>query len=165
VELNPQFVRGVTPPKRTVVVRVPAGTGPVVARRWETLPANERVTFVTHRVAGGETLSGIAQRYGIRTSVLQAANPGVQARRLRIGQNLTVPISPAAQRRVTPSRPTSAAAAAPAPSGSGVYTVRSGDSLWAIAQRYGVRVADLQAWNALSGSLLRTGQRLRVRAP
>lgn len=164
VELNPQFVRGATPPGRSVVVRVPAGTGPTVARRWAELPVRERITFVTHRVAAGETLSGIARRYGISTSVLQAANPGVQPRRMRIGQQLTVPVSPAAQRTV--SRTTSGATAPPpATSGSATYTVRAGDSLWAIAQRHGVSVADLRRWNGLSGTVVRVGQELRVRAP
>ena len=166
VELNPQFVRGATPPQRAVVVRVPAGTGPTVARRWVDVPPKERITFVTHRVVQGETLSVIARRYGISTGVLQAANPGVQARRLRIGQQLTVPVSPAAQR--TASRPAPRAEApspAPTPSGSGYYTVRSGDSLWNIAQRHGVDVADLRRWNDLSGTIVRAGQELRVRAP
>lgn len=166
VELNPQFMRGVTPPKRSVVVRVPEGSGPIVSRRWADLPANERVTFVTHRVAKGETLSEIAQRYHISTTVLQAANPGVQARRLRIGQNLTVPVSPAAQRSVGPTRRVTASAPArvATPSG-GYYRVRAGDSLWVISRRYGVRVSDLKDWNDLSSSTLQIGQQLRVRAP
>lgn len=161
VELNPQFVRGATPPGRAVIVRVPAGAGPTVSQRWADLPARDRITFVTHRVASGETLSGIAQRYGVSTRVLQAANPSVEPRRMRIGQQLTVPVSPAAQRTVASPRP------APRATGGGgtYYTVRSGDSLWAIARRHGVAVADLKDWNGLSGSLLRTGQQLRVRAP
>lgn len=164
VELNPQFVRGATPPGRSVVVRVPAGTGPTVARRWADLPARERITFVTHRVAQGETLSAIAQRYGISTGVLQAANPGVVARRMRIGQQLTVPVSPAAQRTASRAAPRPAAPA-PARPGTSHYTVRAGDSLWAIAQRHGVAVADLKRWNDLSETLVRPGQELRVRAP
>lgn len=163
VELNPQFVRGATPPKRAVVARVPEGSGPLVSRRWAELPAKERITFVTHRIAKGETLSGIAQRYGVSTTVLQAANPGVEPRRMRIGQQLTVPVSPAAQRTVT--RSTTVAPAATALPRSGYYTVRSGDSLWVIAQRHGVGVTDLKDWNDLSGTVVRVGQELRVRAP
>jgi membrane-bound lytic murein transglycosylase D len=163
-ELNPQFVRGATPPNRSVIVRVPAGTGPTVAIRWDELPANERITFVTHRVARGETLSGIAQRYGISTRVLQAANPGAQARRLRIGYRLTVPVSPAAQTRATTGR-RSTASPRPVPRGSTYHTVRRGESLWAIARRYGVRVGDLQSWNEIGGTVVYPGQRLRVSAP
>jgi membrane-bound lytic murein transglycosylase D len=164
VELNPQFMRGATPPNRSVVARVPAGTGPAVARRWAELPAKERITFVTHRVTKGETLSAIAQRYGIRAGVLQAANPHVQPRRMRIGQQLTVPVSPAAQRTLSRAEPRPAAPAA-ATSGSARYTVRAGDTLWAIAQRHGTSVADLRRWNDLSGTIVRVGQELLVRAP
>jgi LysM repeat protein/lysophospholipase L1-like esterase len=49
-----------------------------------------------------------------------------------------------------------------------VYTVRSGDVLGSIAERYGVTVAQLQAWNGLSGTLIRVGQPLTIytnRAP
>src|SRR5437870_1625357 len=39
LELNPQLVRGITPPARSVVVRVPRGRGTVVAERFDSLPA------------------------------------------------------------------------------------------------------------------------------
>ena len=48
-------------------------------------------------------------------------------------------------------------------SNSTTYTVRSGDTLWGISQRYGVTVNQLMQWNNLSGSLILVGQRLVVR--
>src|SRR5881296_699631 len=60
LELNPQFVRGITPPSRRVVVRVPRGSGAAVAERFDSLPVNERITFVDHYVSAGQTLSDIA---------------------------------------------------------------------------------------------------------
>jgi membrane-bound lytic murein transglycosylase D len=42
------------------------------------------------------------------------------------------------------------------------HTVRSGDVLGTIAERYGVRVQDLRQWNALRGNMIRVGQRLNV---
>lgn len=44
------------------------------------------------------------------------------------------------------------------------YVVQSGDSLWSIAQRYGVELAELRAVNGLSGNTLRPGQLLTVPA-
>lgn len=44
-----------------------------------------------HVIASGETLAQIARRYSVKLSALQAANPGVDARRLRVGQRLTIP--------------------------------------------------------------------------
>ena len=41
-----------------------------------------------------------------------------------------------------------------------VYTVRRGDNLSTIAREYGVSVRDLQGWNKLSSTRIRSGQRL-----
>ncbi len=46
------------------------------------------------------------------------------------------------------------------------YTVQSGDTVWAIAIRYGLPTADVLDWNGLSSSsLIHTGQVLRLTAP
>jgi LysM repeat protein len=45
----------------------------------------------THVIVSGETLSTIARRYNVRLSALQAANPTVDAKRLRPGQALIIP--------------------------------------------------------------------------
>ncbi len=44
-----------------------------------------------HIVASGETLAGIARKQGISLASLQAANPGVNPRKLRAGQSLNLP--------------------------------------------------------------------------
>ena len=98
--LNPQYVRGMTPPGRTSTVRVPEGRGPAFELNYASIPPNERVTFVEHRVTEGETLSSIAARYGIRVTEIRAANPEVRARYLQIGALLTVPVAPSARRAI-----------------------------------------------------------------
>ena len=45
----------------------------------------------THTVRAGESLYSIAQKYGVRLSALSAANPGIDPKRLRIGQTLVIP--------------------------------------------------------------------------
>jgi membrane-bound lytic murein transglycosylase D len=96
--LNPQFVRGMTPPNRPSELRVPQGRGPTFERNYAEIPPAERVTFVEHRVEEGETLSHIAVRYGVLVADLDAANPGLRPRYLRIGTVLTVPVAPSARR-------------------------------------------------------------------
>jgi LysM repeat protein len=56
------------------------------------------VSFVEHRVVQGETLSHIARRYRLTVAELEAANPSVRARYLRVGARLTVPLAPSARR-------------------------------------------------------------------
>ncbi len=45
---------------------------------------------------------------------------------------------------------------------SGTYKVKSGDSLWSIAKKYGITVDELKAYNNLSSNLLRVGQTLKI---
>jgi membrane-bound lytic murein transglycosylase D len=163
MELNPAYIRGVTPPGRTSIVRVPRGSGLLVAQRYAALPPNERVNFLEHVVRKGETLGGIAQRYHVSVSLIRAANHNVDPRRLQIGKRLVIPVSSAARSSAASGR-----APAPTPPVTGVrsHTVRSGESLWTIGRRYGVSVDDLVRWNGLDrGAVLRVGQRIAVAPP
>jgi membrane-bound lytic murein transglycosylase D len=64
-ELNPQYLRLATPPGVRSVVRIPAGRGPATVAAYAELPPTKRITFLEHTVARGETLGGIARRYGV----------------------------------------------------------------------------------------------------
>ena len=163
-ELNPEYYRGVTPPRRTSVVRVPRGAGVIVAQRYAELPASERVNFLEHVVRRGETLSGIGERYRVSVSLLLAANPGIRARTLRLGSRLKIPVSAAARGLVGGSRGHASRLRVVAEAALGTFhVVRSGESLWAISHRYGITVGQLRRWNDLViGDVLRVGQRLQV---
>ena len=43
-----------------------------------------------------------------------------------------------------------------------IYPVKSGDNLGSIARRYAVRVSDIQKWNQLNSTLIRSGQNLAI---
>ncbi|MEE2847866.1 MAG: transglycosylase SLT domain-containing protein [Gemmatimonadota bacterium] len=100
--LNPEYVRGMTPPGRRVLVRVPAGMGSTFQRNYARIPRDERVSFLEHQVSAGETLGHIAREYGVPLADLRAANPLVRPRRLRIGALITVPVSPSVRRGSAP---------------------------------------------------------------
>ena len=101
--LNPRYVRGMTPPRRQVSVRVPKGKGGVFYENYASIPVDERVSFVEHSVAPGETLSHIAVLYRVSVADLRAANPEVRPRYLRIGAMITVPVSTGLKRGTKPS--------------------------------------------------------------
>jgi membrane-bound lytic murein transglycosylase D len=158
--LNPQYLRRVTPPGRAVTVRVPPRTAAVFAANYTKVPADKRVTWLVHTVTRGQTLGQIASRYGTSVSAIRAANNNVNPRRLQVGQRLVVPrsASPAAR------RPARSPQAMEAPDGGALtVTVRAGDTLWAIAQRYEVSTTELMVWNSLNSTTIHPGDRITVR--
>ncbi|HSJ26242.1 MAG TPA: LysM peptidoglycan-binding domain-containing protein [Longimicrobiales bacterium] len=169
IDLNLQLMQRRTPANRAYPVRIPAGTRvafeaafPELYRTARLAPerplqaglapssarATESAAARTHRVARGETMDGIARRYGVSVSALRSANSGVNPRRMSIGQTLRIPGAASAT-----------AAAAPR-----VHQVRRGENLSVIARRYGVSVRQIQAWNGLRNSRILAGQRLKVSA-
>ena len=160
-ELNPQLLRGVTPFGATIRLRVPEGAGGRFAEAIQSIPPEERVSFVEHAVARGETLTHVARFYGVSVADLQAANPAIQPRRMRIGQRVVVPRSPSALARGSQGAPSTALL--PGPDGVAVYSVRAGDTLSGIAARHRVQVGDLLRWNGLSmDSIIRPGDEVRI---
>ena len=154
--LNPHILRGVTPRGRPTDVRLPVGTAERFAEAYAEIPPEDRVTVTEHVVASGETLGAIAGQYGVRTADLQAANPGVQPRRMRIGTRLVVPL----ERRAGATR--SSSTPSPSPE-NGEHVVQPGDSLWVIARRYGLSVSQLRRWNGLgTRAVLQPGDRIRL---
>ena len=158
-ELNPRYLRYVTPPKRRATVRVPPGTAQAFRVSYAKIPADKRVTWLIHVVTRGQTLGQIARRYGTSVAGIRAANNNVNPRRLQIGQKLIVPRSGKPTRVASASR-VSRTRAASAPS---TITVRRGDTLWSIARRYAVSTRDLMRWNSLNSTTIHPGDRLTVR--
>lgn len=166
LELNPQFVRGVTPPGREVTVRVPRGRGTLTAERFDTLPVTARITFVDHYVARGQTLSEIAHQYRVSVTLIQGANPWLKPRALRVGQRLIIPMSGRMVPMAARSVPVETATPPRRVAGSGLSTshrVRAGESASQISRRYGVGLRALLDYNGLDmDSIIRAGQRLRI---
>ncbi len=103
------------------------------------------------RVRNGESLSVIAQRYGVSVRQLQNWNKISNPDRLRVGQKLVVFKNPAPTRQNTPR------------SGTVQYTVQNGDSLWSIARKHRIKLNDLMRWNGLAeDSVIRPGQSLKI---
>ena len=87
-DLNPEYLRYVTPPDREVTIRVPSGMADAFRVNYASIPADKRVTWLIHVVTRGQTLGQIARRYGTSVAALRAANGNVNPRRIQIGQQL-----------------------------------------------------------------------------
>lgn len=115
-----------------------------------------------YTVKAGDSVYGIAKRYGISMNTLISWNniknnmihPGdvliVSAKQTT---NPTTPTNPT--KPTNPTNPTT-------PANNQTYTVKSGDSVWAISNRYGVSMANLVKWNNIRNNFIYPGQKLIV---
>lgn len=104
-------------------------------------------TRIVYTVRRGDTLGKIADRFKVSVSQLQSWN-NLRGTRIISGARLSI---------YTDSGSAST-------SGQITYVVKSGDTLSKIATRHGVTVTNLRRWNGISGSRIRTGQRLNIRS-
>jgi membrane-bound lytic murein transglycosylase D len=111
-----------------------------------------------YAVKRGDTLGSIARAHGTTPQAIAGANGIGDPRSLRPGQKLAIPGS-TSDPEPRP-EPTKLASASGPPMA--VYTVRSGDTLYSIAERHGLRVADIVRVNSLRSHKLSIGQRLRL---
>lgn len=123
-------------------------------------PRTEQGTQHFHYVARGETLFGIARSYGISVTALLDANPDLTAK-LGAGQTLRLPLPE------SPDQPSAEIKLASYPSELREmqdYLVQPGDTLFGIAQRHRISVADLRSWNPLlaSNGQIKAGQRIVI---
>nr|WP_320133835.1 LysM peptidoglycan-binding domain-containing protein [uncultured Holophaga sp.] len=128
-ELNPELLRGSTPPG-VYQLRVPPGTSMATAKVLANLPANQRLDFLSYTIRRRDTLSKVAERFKLSPSDLLAANE-MSASQFRVGRRIQVPPPPltpidaqdlatsASTRRAMPLEPTpsipTVAAVVPAP--------------------------------------------------
>lgn len=123
-------------------------------------------------VLNGDSWNTVSQNIGVPTSRLKALNPQITAQGLHVGDVLslseesTVVVTSVTTTTgeviapVVAARAVSKKAVHAAPS---AHKVRSGDTLEKIADRYGVSVSDLRAWNHLSkGRHIQVGQKLVI---
>jgi LysM repeat protein len=146
----------------------PTRPGTAAAAALLTQPASEiPVTpAATYEVQRGDSLWSIAKKNHIKISALVAANDLRSGAPLRLGQKLIIPGAPAeianapsdAEREERP-----AAAPAPVPSGGVKHVVRAGETLGAIARKYGVRMGDIATANNIADpKKIRPGQTLII---
>lgn len=110
-----------------------------------------------HTVKAGDTLARISRRVGTTPEAIARLNGIKDPSKLRIGQKLKLPGSPAGN---------TATAAAPAPTNHGdTYVVRDGDTFYSIARKHKVSAESLIAANPdIKPSAMRAGQLVRLQA-
>jgi membrane-bound lytic murein transglycosylase D len=144
--LNPELRRDVTPPDiKPYRFRVPKGMGERFAHVYHNLPESERTQFAMHRVKRGETLSGIASRYGTSASAIAKHNKMRSMHYLRVGQMLEIPVPKAALAYHGSSK--SSRSSGGSSSSGGRYRVKRGDTLWELAKKFGTTTSAIRRAN------------------
>ena len=109
-----------------------------------------------HIVRSGQSLWSISKNYGVTTRALAKWNGIAPIDTLSVGQKLVVWTGPTLSQPVSlnQTRPGNALHALR-------YTVRKGDSLYLIANRFNIKVSDIKRWNQV-GKYLQPGQKLKL---
>ena len=142
-------------------IRVPrSALARPLADAVDTMPAEKRYAAQTpdstHRVRRGDTVSGIAARYGTSVREIMALNKLGSRHRIRVGQKLRLPYKGRGRSPRT-------VVASSEPPADGLYRVRRGDTVSKIAKRFGMSERQLTAQNQLRNShRIYPGQSLRV---
>lgn len=167
--LNPALYRGVTPPRRDWSVKVPPGARLSCALGLSSMSPQERLTYRFHRLKKGDSLATLAKQYQTTAAVIAKFNKIEPTRPLDPFEAIVVPLPLALDATIAPVeedvRWTRNPPFTPLSAGSNARThrVRSGDTLWKIARKYGVSLQSLRAWNGLgSKARLRVGQSIRL---
>ena len=146
------------PPTVSTVERtvIPTPVAPIDLPEAKTWP-DETETYV---VAQGESLSTIARRHGLSVAEVVALNRLTDPNKIRAGQTLVLPAGSGKTAVAAPAPAVVAPRSVPIPAGASTYVVKAGDSLSIIAQRAGVKTAELRTANGLSGDMILVGQKL-----
>jgi murein DD-endopeptidase MepM/ murein hydrolase activator NlpD len=110
------------------------------------------------QVQQGDTLYGIARRHGVSISALIEVNGLRHGASVKPGQQLLLPAGavppsaapPASRTPVAAAKPPTAAAPAARKGWEGRHTMKAGESLYGIARRYGITLAELKRVNGIT---------------
>ncbi|PAE09581.1 peptidoglycan endopeptidase [Terribacillus saccharophilus] len=114
----------------------------------------------TYTVKSGDTLSGIASKHNISLNNLKKWN-NISGYLIYPGDKLKVSAGGSSSSNNSSSN-SGNSSNNNSSSSSSTYKVKSGDSLWKIANNNGVSVANLKSWNNLSSDVIRVGQTLKI---
>ncbi|HZD11250.1 MAG TPA: LysM domain-containing protein [Candidatus Binatia bacterium] len=129
---------------------------PIVVALALVMVVNTALADTSYTVQPGDTLYAIAGRFGTTVEAIVAANNIVNPNIIHVGQVLTIP-GEGGSPGPTPTPPP------PGGGGGGTYTVAPGDTLSAIARRFGTTWQEIAALNNISNpNIIHVGQVLQI---
>jgi len=107
-------------------------------------------------VQSGDSFYSIAKAHGVSQKAVEAANPGVDPKKLKLKQEINLPAPGSA--------PSPTTVQVPDASGPTTYTVKSGDNLTKIGNRFGTTPKAIKALNNLATDQIKVGDKLKIPA-
>lgn len=115
-----------------------------------------------YTVKKGDNLYAISRKMGVSVSDLQAWNKKGESTSIVPGEKLKLKASSNIHSKAISTSPLKDKSSKEQIS---YHTVLQGESLWDIARRYQISIAEIQQWNGLENTKIKTGDRLRVQKP
>ncbi len=163
-DLNPELLRGMTPPGAARWVRVPVGRAAGFDAAFAALSPAERTAVRRVEAEPRQTFASLAEDAGISSRQLSWYNPAVRLTRkgyVAEGQTVLVPSRDClAAARDVPDPSIERYSARPVASKSTTHVVKRGETLERLARRYDVSVASVKRLNHLRGGSIKPGQTL-----
>ncbi len=150
VALNPSLLRMATPPDDSFDLHLPPGTKELFSKRIEEIPVDRRKSWRFHKVVASETIEDVARQYHVSATEIAFVNQLGESHDLAGVETLVIPAT---------------AVASSSAARSTRYTVRKGDTLVTLADRFNVSVDELRSWNHLMGTAVVPGHTLYVSEP
>jgi len=107
---------------------------------------------VSYKVKKGDTLSEIAEKYGVSTSQIRRWN-NLSNNKIVVGKTLKIH---------SQNNNSSNEQLAETDNNSKIYTIKSGDTIGQIAEKFHVSIDDLKSWNGLSDNAIVAGKTLKI---
>ena len=153
IDLNPSLLRRTTPKDQPFELRLPQGSKAMYQTAIAAIPVEKRGAWRYYKVQPGDTLAGVARKYHITERAIAQAND-LQGTQLNGEAKLVIPVNgPGANGKIVYSRYASH------------YRTHTGDTVFTVAEDFGVPADRLRRWNGLKGNDLRRGRLLVIYKP
>jgi membrane-bound lytic murein transglycosylase D len=165
-ELNPHLLRGMTPPRGSMQVRIPLGSVAGFDSAFAALSIDDRTAFKPAVTKKNETIYDLAYRTKASVKAINAFNPTLKKVRktgkLIPGQTVVIPTTAVLAAAVSVPDPEIEKYGSSSSRAVRTHIVRKGESLGLIAKRYGTSVKALMQLNGLKKPMILAGQELLV---
>jgi membrane-bound lytic murein transglycosylase D len=165
-DLNPEILRGITPPDQHFVIRVPKGHADGFDSAYAQLASSDRSAFTHSSVKKGETMTSLADRAGVSVRSLTWYNRSLKPTkrgRLTQGTPVLLPSSAVVAAALDVPDPSVEKWGTATRGSTTTHVVMKGETLGRLAVRYGTTVTGLMRLNGMSGSRLIPGQVIIVK--